>query len=104
MGVAFGAATALTRTPAPGDAALAPPSSAVYQLSGYPDPGPPDASSWWRDWSIDWLWLAVAAVAKGSPEGAWIAAATLPDGTRARRDGEHEDGEPRFVKVQEGEK
>lgn len=65
MGVAFGAATALTRTPAPGDAALAPPSSAVYQLSGYPDPGPPDASSWWRDWSIDWLWLAVAAVAVG---------------------------------------
>ena len=34
----------------------------------------------------------------------WIAAFTLPDGTRARRDGEHEDGEPRFVKVQEGEK
>ena len=32
------------------------------------------------------------------------AIATLPDGTRARRDGEREDGEPRFVKVQEGEK
>ena len=29
---------------------------------------------------------------------------TLPDGTRARRDGEHADGTPRFVKVQEGEK
>ena len=33
-----------------------------------------------------------------------LAAFTLPDGTRARRDGEREDGEPRFVKVQEGEK
>ena len=29
---------------------------------------------------------------------------TLPDGTRARRDGEHEDGTPRFVKVGEEEK
>ena len=34
----------------------------------------------------------------------WIAAFTLPDGTRARRDGWHEDNTPRFVKVQEGEK
>ena len=33
-----------------------------------------------------------------------LRSATLPDGTRARRDGEREDGEPRFVKVQEGEK
>ena len=31
----------------------------------------------------------------------WIAAATLPDGTRARRDGTRADGEPRFVKTQE---
>lgn len=29
---------------------------------------------------------------------------TLPDGTRARRDGNCEDGRPRFVKVREGEK
>lgn len=29
---------------------------------------------------------------------------TLPDGTRVRRDGERPDGEPRFVKVKEGEK
>lgn len=34
----------------------------------------------------------------------WIAAVTLPDGTRARRDGERPDGEPRFVKTQEEEK
>lgn len=33
-----------------------------------------------------------------------LAAFTLPDGTRARRDGKREDGTPRFVKAQEGEK
>lgn len=33
-----------------------------------------------------------------------FAAFTLPDGTRARRDGDHPDGKPRFVKTQEGEK
>ena len=33
-----------------------------------------------------------------------IAAFTLPDGTRARRDGDHANGEPRFVKTQEEEK
>ena len=33
-----------------------------------------------------------------------ITAFTLPDGTRARRDGERADGAPRFVKVQVGEK
>lgn len=33
-----------------------------------------------------------------------LRSATLPDGTRARRDGDHEDGTPRFVKVREGEK
>ena len=30
-----------------------------------------------------------------------LISATLPDGTRARRDGEHADGTPRFVKTQE---
>lgn len=33
-----------------------------------------------------------------------LAAFTLPDGTRARRDGKHEDGTPRFIQAQEGEK
>lgn len=32
-----------------------------------------------------------------------LRSATLPDGTRARRDGEHANGEPRFVKVQESD-
>lgn len=38
----------------------------------------------------------------GTPR--WIAAFTLPDGTRVRRDGDHANGEPRFVKTQVGEK
>ena len=33
----------------------------------------------------------------------YLTAFTLPDGTRARRDGEHEDGTPRFVKVEDGQ-
>ena len=33
-----------------------------------------------------------------------LRSATLPDGTRASRAGDHEDGTPRFVKVREGEK
>ena len=33
-----------------------------------------------------------------------LAAFTLPDGTRARRDGKHDDGTPRFIQAQEGEK
>ena len=33
-----------------------------------------------------------------------LTAFTLPDGTRVRRDGEYENGEPRFVKVREEEK
>ena len=32
-----------------------------------------------------------------------LVAFTLPDGTRARRDGDHEDGTPRFIKVQEAQ-
>ena len=33
-----------------------------------------------------------------------LCGATLLDGTRARRDGKHEDGTPRFIQAQEGEK
>lgn len=33
-----------------------------------------------------------------------LAAFTLSDGTRVRRDGKHEDGTPRFIQAQEGEK
>ena len=52
------------------------------------------------------LWTDLVAVATGFNRRAVtipnndLAAFTLPDGTRARRDGEHEDGTPRFVKVQ----
>ena len=33
----------------------------------------------------------------------FITACTLPDGTRARRDGDRADGKPRFIKVQEAQ-
>ncbi len=65
MGVAFGAAVALSRTPSPSADALAPPSSMVYELSGYDDPGPLTGSSWWQAWTVDWLWLAVAVAVVG---------------------------------------
>ena len=53
-----------------------------------------DYQGWWR--GVD---------QNGAPRQwnrKWLAAFTLPDGTRARRDGQHEDGTPRFIK--EGEK
>ena len=49
------------------------------------------------------LWTGLEVVVAGSPGRAVVmrirdlTAFTLPDGTRARRDGEHEDGRPRFV-------
>lgn len=65
MGVAFGAAAALSRTPSPGEAKLEAPASLVYDLTGYPDPGPPPSNAWLVSWTIDWLWLPVALVAIG---------------------------------------
>ena len=46
----------------------------------------------WTGWR--WTYQDHSTVPK------FIIAFTLPDGTRARRDGEHEDGTPRFVKVE----
>ncbi|MGE9808774.1 cytochrome c oxidase assembly protein [Janibacter sp. G1551] len=65
MGIAFGAAAALSRTPAPAEELLAPPTDAVYELTQYPAPPEPTTASWWNEWLIDWLWVAVAAVAVG---------------------------------------
>lgn len=39
-----------------------------------------------------------------SATAGFITSCTLPDGTRARRDGDRADGTPRFVEVQKGEK
>ncbi|WP_139343222.1 hypothetical protein [Fictibacillus arsenicus] len=56
------------------------------------------------------LWTGLEAVVAGFNGRAVVvpasdlAAFTLPDGTRARRDGNHGDGTPRFVKVREVEK
>ena len=65
MGVAIGTAVALSVTPPPAIDRLAPDSSVVYRLTGYPDPGPPAADAWVSTWHTDWLWVALAALACG---------------------------------------
>ncbi len=63
MAGAMAMGVAVSRSPTPDTAAQRPETSIVYDLSGYPDPGPPDASSWITSWQIDWLWLPVAVMA-----------------------------------------
>uniref|UniRef100_A0AC61U8S2 Bifunctional copper resistance protein CopD/cytochrome c oxidase assembly protein n=2 Tax=Janibacter limosus TaxID=53458 RepID=A0AC61U8S2_9MICO len=62
MATAMGPGVAVGRTPTP-DSAEAPPRTIVYDLSGYPDPGPPSSTSWLTTWQVDWLWLAVSVIA-----------------------------------------
>lgn len=63
MGAAMGLGAAVGRTPPPPTAEERPETSIVYDLSGYPDPGPPHSLSWLTEWQIDWLWLPVSAIA-----------------------------------------
>ena len=63
MATAMGMGVAVGRTPTPGSAPIAPDNAIVYDLSGYPDPGPPSSTSWLTTWQIDWLWLTVAVIA-----------------------------------------
>lgn len=63
MAAAMGMGVAVGRTPTPDSALQAPENAIVYDLSGYPDPGPPSGSSWLTAWQIDWLWLAVSVIA-----------------------------------------
>ncbi len=65
MAVATGAAVAVARTPSPDEVLTEPDTSRVYQLSGYPDPGPPADHAWATAWLVDWLWVSVAAIAIG---------------------------------------
>ena len=65
MGAAFGVGAAISRTPPPTNVLVEVPSSMVYALSGYPDPGAPPSGAWLTSWNVDWLWLAVALVAVG---------------------------------------
>lgn len=63
MGGAVGLGAAVGRTETPPSAEERPEGSIVYDLSGYPDPGPPDSMSWITAWQIDWLWLTVSVIA-----------------------------------------
>lgn len=63
MALAMGMGVAVGRTPTPESALTAPENAIVYDLSGYPDPGPPSSTAWITSWQVDWLWLAVSAIA-----------------------------------------
>ncbi len=64
MSVALGLSVALSRTPPP-EAREIPASSQVQLLTGYPEPPPLTASSFFTEWQVNWLMLIIAVVAVG---------------------------------------
>ena len=64
MGVAVGFATALARTPTPASPGPLD-TSASAQLTGYPAPAAPTATTWLTLWRFDWLWGVLAIIAVG---------------------------------------
>jgi len=64
MSVALGLSVALSRT-APPEAREIPASSQVQLLTGYPEPPPLTASSFFTEWQANWLMLIIAGVAVG---------------------------------------
>ena len=79
MGVAFGFATALARSPGPGTESLADVSPAE-SLTGYPAPAAPDGTTWLTVWRFDWLY-GVAAIVLVALYIGWV--------VRLRRRGDH---------------
>jgi cytochrome c oxidase assembly factor CtaG/putative copper export protein len=64
MSAAFALGAALSRSAPPGMDMPAVTPDPAYALTGYPAPaGPLTAGGWFTIWRIDWLWLAVAAIA-----------------------------------------
>jgi cytochrome c oxidase assembly factor CtaG len=64
MGVAFGFAAALARTPTPAAAGPLDVSPSA-QLTGYPEPAAPTGATWLTLWRFDWLWGVLALIAVG---------------------------------------
>jgi putative copper resistance protein D len=64
MGLAFGVASALSRSEPPVPETVPNPSPALA-LTGYPAPPMPTALSWLTAWRIEWLFLATGIVAVG---------------------------------------
>lgn len=64
MGMAFGIATALSRSapPVPEDF---PDPTPTLQITGFPAPPDPGATAWWEVWRADWLVLGAVLVALG---------------------------------------
>lgn len=64
MGAAFALGTALSRSVPPEMGMPMVSEDPTFDLTGYPAPaGPLSGSDWFTVWRIDWLWLAVAAIA-----------------------------------------
>ncbi len=61
MGVAFGLAAALSRTPPPAVGERT--TDLAESITGYPLPPPPTASRWLASWQPDLLWLLIAGLA-----------------------------------------
>ncbi len=64
MAAAVGLATSLSRTAPPVEGVL-PDTSAIWNLTGFPDPGKPDSMTWITAWRIDWFWAGITVVAIG---------------------------------------
>lgn len=64
MGLAFGVATALSRTAPPVPETVSNPSPALA-LTGFPAPPAPTALSWLTAWRVEWLFLATGLLAIG---------------------------------------
>lgn len=61
MGLAVGAAVALSRS-APPVADRLPGTGRVLELTGYPDPGPITAADWFTEWRATWLFLGLSGL------------------------------------------
>ena len=62
MGATFGVATALSRSAPPEPEDFPDPTPALT-ITGFPAPSAPAVESLWSTWRVDWLFLAVTAVA-----------------------------------------
>ncbi|GAA2158684.1 putative copper resistance protein D [Humibacillus xanthopallidus] len=73
MGMAFGIATALSRSapPVPEDF---PDPTPTLQITGFPAPPDPATTAWWEVWRADWLVLVAVVVALGLYAGGVVAA------------------------------
>jgi cytochrome c oxidase assembly factor CtaG/putative copper export protein len=86
MGMAFGVATALSRSAPPVPEDFPDPTPAL-QITGFPAPPDPATAAWWSVWRADWLILGAVLVALGLYAGGVVAAhVASAEALRASRD------------------